>query len=115
MHYRLLNIDEWDKLSDMLPKGSIPAPNAASAAVAVDEAGNICGVLVGQLVLHVEPLVLTTPQVSFKSLFQTLMAPLASFSGLTFYAFSDSDVVAGMTAHLGMKAKPYRVWEGRIN
>jgi hypothetical protein len=106
--------EEWDKLLTLLPVESIPLPNAASAAVAEHEDGSLAGVLIGQLVVHIEPLVLTSPKVSFKALFETLLEPLSEFKGLTYYAFSDSAVVAGMTEHLGMQAKPYQVWEGRI-
>lgn len=115
MHYRLLQPEEWSKLQTLLPEGSIPLPHAASAAVAENEDGTLAGVLIGQLVVHCEPMSLATPQVSFKRLFQTLMEPLQNFKGLPFYAFSDSKTVAGMAEHLGMQSKPYQVWEGRID
>lgn len=115
MHYRLLTIEEWHKLAALLPIESIPAPVAASAAIAENDDGTLAGVLIGQLVLHTEPLVLTSPQVSFKSLFATLMGPLREYKGMTFYAFSDSDTVAGMAEHLGLKPMSYKVWEGRID
>ena len=114
MRYRLLQLEEWPKLEALIPAEAIPLPLAASAAVAENDDGSLAGVLIGQLVIHTEPLVLTSPQVSFKRLFATLMEPLQQYKGLTFYAFSDSDTVAGMTAHLGMQPKPYTIWEGRI-
>ena len=115
MHYRLLQPDEWDKLKALIPEASIPQASASGAAIAENEDGSLAGVLIGQLVLHVEPLVLTSPQVSFKHLFTTLMEPLQAHKGLPFYAFSESDVVAGMAEHLGLTRKPYQVWEGRIS
>jgi len=115
MHYRLLQLSEWDKLKALIPEEAIPQASASSAAIAENEDGSLAGVLIGQLVLHVEPLVLTSPQVSFKHLFTTLMEPLQAYKGLAFYAFSESAVVAGMAEHLGLKAKPYQVWEGRIS
>ena len=114
MHYRLLTTEEWPKLAALIPIESIPAPQASSAAIAENADGTLAGVLIGQLVLHTEPLVLTSPQVSFKRLFETLMVPLAEYTGMPYYAFSDSETVAGMAEHLGLKPMPYRVWEGRI-
>lgn len=115
MQYRLLEPEEWFKLEALIPAEALPPCTAASAAVAENEDGSLAGVLIGQMVIHTEPLVLTSPKVSFKHLFTTLMEPLQQYKGLTFYAFSESDTVAGMAEHLGLTAKPYKVWEGRIS
>lgn len=114
MNYRLLQEDEWDKLKALVPEQFIPSPETSGAAVAEDEQGNLLGVLFMQLVFHVEPLVLTTPQVSFARLYQTFMDNLQDQKGLKFYAFAATERVGQMAEHVGMKEMPYRIYEGEV-
>jgi hypothetical protein len=88
----------------------IPSSDAASAAVAENEAGEIVGVLFLQLALHMEPLILTSPQVSFKSLYNTIHDAVASDKGLRIYCFSDKEIIDRMAEHVGMTALPAKIF-----
>lgn len=113
--YRTLEASEWPRLNDLgIAPEFLPGPETAGAAVAEDEEGHILGVLFFQLQLHMEPLVLTTPQVSFKKLYDTLYTAVAAQKGLRYYAFTDSDQVSRMAELVGMKKKSYTVYEGEV-
>ena len=115
MKYRLLLQDEWHRLSDLMDPKFIPNPDMAMAAVAEDESGNLAGVLFLQMVLHMEPLVLTNPAVRFDRLHDTLYNAAKVDSGLHFYVFSDKEIIDRMAAHVGLKKLPYRVYEREIS
>jgi hypothetical protein len=110
MTYRLLEPTEWHKLKTLMDEQFIPSPEAAVVAVAEDESGELAGVLFLQLVLHMEPLVLRTPAVSFKRLHDVLHESVRQHKGLRYYAFSEKEVVDRMAEHLGMKPLPYKVF-----
>lgn len=114
MDYRLLKRDEWPKLQELMDPQYIPSPDSAAAAVAEDGDGRICGVLFMQLVLHMEPLVLSSPSVKFDRLYDVLYDEVHEHKGLRFYAFADRDVVARMAEHVGLKRTPYAVFEGEV-
>src|SRR5215471_17893683 len=105
--YRLLNIDEWERLSSILESKFIPSPAASAAAVAENESGDIIGVLFLQLAMHMEPLVLSSPKVNFERLYSTLYNSVQEQKGLSFYCFSDKEVVNRMAEHVGMTKTPY--------
>lgn len=111
----MLREDEWDKLKTIfLDSSYIPRPESATFAVAENEQGEILGCLPLQLVLHMEPLILTSPQVSFAKLYETLYNSVREHKGLHFYAFSDKEVVDRMAKHLGMRELPYKVFVGEV-
>ena len=111
MTYRMLPQEEWPRLIDIMAKQGkdVPNPAASSAAVAEDDDGNIVGVLFFQLVMHMEPLILENPYVRFDRLAQCLHGSVSQFKGLAYYAFSESDTVAGMAARMGFEELPYKV------
>lgn len=114
MKYRLLEREEWDKLNMLLEPGFIPHPDTASVAIAEDESGNITGVLFLQLTLHMEPLVLTSPKVSFERLHDVLYDAVKERKGLRFYCFSDKPIIDKMAEHVGMTPLPYKVFQQEI-
>lgn len=109
----MLNSEEWERLSSVMDEKYIPKPESAAVAVA-EEDGKIMGCLFLQLVFHVEPLVLTSPKVSFERLHKTITDSVSDNKGLRIYAFSDKEIVDRMAAHVGMKQLPYRVFEQEI-
>lgn len=112
MTYRLLRIEEWDRLLPLM-KGRehlIPSPEGAAAAVAEDDAGQLIGCLFFQLVFHMEPLVLMDPHVSFLRLAQLLEKELANRKGLSYYCFSGDDRVAKMVKLAGGEEMPYKIF-----
>lgn len=111
MQYRLLQPDEWDKLKPLVDPTFLPHSDAASAAVAEDENGNIVGVLFLQLTLHMEPLVLKSPKVSFERLHDVLYNAVQKDKGLHIYVFSDKEIIERMAKHVGMKELPYKIFE----
>lgn len=111
MRYRLLDTSEWDRLRSVVAAEFIPSPEASAAAVAEDESGTIAGVLFLQMAMHMEPLVLKSPQVSFKRLHDVLAGAVESHKGLHIFVFSDKDIVDRMAEHVGMKELPYKVFE----
>lgn len=115
MKYRILEPGEWDKLKDLFVDSTfIPTPESATFAVAENDAGEIVGCLPLQLVLHMEPLVLRSPHVSFAKLYETLYNAVADHKGLHFYVFSDKEIIDKMAEHVGMKLTPYKVFEGEV-
>src|SRR5438309_6589104 len=115
MNYRLLPPDEWRKLTDLIPAKYLPAPEAATAAVAEDEEGNVQAVLLLQLQLHMEPLLIRSPEVNFKRLQQVLHNAVAPGQpGLCYFAFTDDPKIARMAELVGMELTPYQVWRKEI-
>ncbi len=110
MKYRLLDASEWNRLDELMGKEFIPSPDVASVAVAEDESGKITGLLFVQLVFHMEPLVLTSPKVSFERLYNVLYDALKQHNGLRFYCFSESEIIDRMANHLGLELLPYKVF-----
>jgi len=114
--YRLLNIDEWERLSSILESKFIPSPAASAAAVAENESGDIIGVLFLQLAMHMEPLVLSSPKVNFERLYSTLYNAVQEQKGLRFYCFSDQEIVNRMAEHVGMTRLPFNaVYEQEVS
>lgn len=114
MKYRLLEPNEWHKLSVLLDSTYVPLPETASAAVAEDENGNILGVLFLQLAMHMEPLVLSSPHVSFERLHNVLFSAIKNDKGLRIYCFSDQEIVNRMAIHVGMEKLPYTVFSQEV-
>lgn len=114
MQYRLLDPSEWDKLKQIVPEGYIPHPDVASVAVAVDDAGNLTGALFLQLALHMEPLVLRSPKVSFERLHNVLYDAVKMDKGLRIYCFSDKEIINRMADHVGMTELPYKVFQQEV-
>jgi hypothetical protein len=114
MKYRILESTEWDRLKEIVDPSYIPHPDSATAAVAIDDSGTITGALFLQLALHMEPLILKTPKVSFKALHKTLLDAIQNDKGTHFYVFSDKEIVNKMAEHVGMKETPFKVYEGMV-
>lgn len=111
--YRILDRSEWERLSSIMNEKYIPHPDSATVAVA-EEDGKLMGCLFLQLAFHVEPLVLSSPKVSFQRLHDTIIESISGHKGLRIYAFSDKEIVDRMAEHAGMKRTPYRVFEQEI-
>ncbi len=111
MNYRLLDPKEWSRLDSLVNgQGPIPSPEAAVAAVAETDEGELVGVLFVQMVFHMEPLAISPEHkgvVSFKSLHGVLEEEL---DGTPYFAFSDTPQVGKMCKLVGLKQLPYRVW-----
>src|SRR5262245_15313002 len=101
--YRVLPTDEWGKLKPLLASiGKLefmPDPQVSFVAVA-EEDDRILGCLFMQLVFHMEPLVLTSPQIRFDRLYDALLSAVQEHKGLRFYTFSDKEVISRMAAHV---------------
>lgn len=99
--YKVLSGEEWEKLIDFYPEGyAIPDPTTSGVVVA-EKDGKIVGALFGQLVLHMEPLIITDPQVSFIRLLKLAEAQLPPGSG--YYAFAADAKIGRMAEIAGMK------------
>ena len=114
MKYRLLPPEEWHRLLEVMPEHLIPAPEAASVAVAEDDEGELQGVLFLQLQLHMEPLLIKNSKVSFRRLQQTLHNAVADQKGLCYFAFTDNPAVARMAEICGMEPVPVQVYRKEI-
>lgn len=118
MTYRLLHPAEWGRLTAIFEKhgqlGSLPTPEAAMAAVAENTDGEIVGVLMFQLAFHMEPLILVTPHASFLRLSETIEKAVAEKKGLSYYCFSDSNVVDGMAEKAGFSKTAFSVWKKEV-
>ena len=114
MKYRLLGVEEWQRLHELVPAHLVPAPEVATAAVAEDDNGELQGVLFFQLQLHMEPLVIRDSHVSFKRLQQTLHNAVADQKGLCYFAFTDNPAVARMAEICGMEPVPVQVYRKEI-
>lgn len=114
MNYRLLDVSEWHRLQEIMDVAFIPHPDAASVAIAEDESGKIAGALFLQIALHMEPLVLTSPKVSFARLHDVIYDALKKDKGLRFYCFSDKEIVDRMAEHVGMTELPYKVFQKEV-
>jgi len=113
--YRLLNIDEWERLNTVLDSKFIPSPAASTAAIAEDDNHNIIGVLFLQLAMHMEPLILSSPKVNFERLYSALYNAVQEQKGLRFYCFSDQEIVNRMAEHVGMTRLPFNaVYEQEV-
>lgn len=114
--YRILPSDEWDKLYGVegLAHEFIPLPEAATAAIAEDEDGSIQGVLFLQIQLHMEPLLIRSSGVNFKTLANTLHAAVANQPGLCYFAFTDDPKVARMAELVGFEKLSYGVWKKEV-
>ena len=114
MNYRLLTPDEWPKLEPLFGDHPLPSPEASAIAVAEDDNQTIVGLLVLQLQWHLEPLVITNPQVNFLRLKSILDNQLQSIGGGCYYAFADTDKVARMAEHAGLAPQPMLVFKGDV-
>lgn len=110
MNYRLLDVADWHKLTPLVDSTHIPHPDTASAAIAEDDNGNIVGVLFLQIALHMEPLVLRSPKVSFERLYNVLYNAVQDKNGLRFYCFSNKEIIDRMAEHVGMQNIPCKVF-----
>jgi len=115
MRYRLLKPEEWDRLNGIMEAKYIPHPATAHVAIAEDDNGVLLGALFLQLTFHMEPLVLTSPQVHFDRLHDTLVDAVKENKGLHIYVFSDKEIVDRMAEHVGMKKLPHRVFEKEVS
>ena len=68
INYRLLNVDEWDRLREIYPDAhELPSPATSSVAVA-ERDGKLVGALFMQLTWHMEPLIRTDKSADYKEL-----------------------------------------------
>ncbi len=107
MNYRLLPVAEWPKVEPMFNGNPMPSPLAASIAVAED-GEEIKGLLVIQLVLHMEPLILKDPHINFRRLVETVEGLLPE--GSEYWAFAPNAEIEGMCELNEMAHVPYNVY-----
>ncbi len=118
MNIRVLEPQEWDKLKPIFTEfnAPIPQPSVATAVIAENEAGEIVGLLMLQLVLHSEPLWIRADQ-QHNGLWRDLHREMeAQFSktGGTYYAFSPRGGIAKMTEEVGMEKLPWSVYKKEV-
>ena len=114
MNYRILPMAEWEKLLEILPPESIPAPEVAGAAVAEDESGAVQGVLMLQLAFHVEPLVIKDSHVDFRRLVRTIEESLQDRKGLVYYVFVPDEKIRRMAEIVDFKPTGWEVWKKEV-
>lgn len=116
MTYRLLPLEEWDRLKPLMDKYDQPMPNPVVASVAVAEKdGEIVAALFFQLVMHMEPLIIEDPRASFRNLKAVIDEGLNGKKGLVYYSFSDSEKVNRMAEIAEMEKTPYTaVWKHEV-
>lgn len=111
--YRLLPEDEWPKLQEFIGEQfPIPSPAVASCAVA-EQDGQIVGCLFLQLALHLEPLILSSPEASFKRLAEFFNSGLHG-SGTEYFAFAPNAKIARMCEINGMEPMPYMTYRKQL-
>ena len=109
--YRILPPEEWDKLRAIYPATeALPHPVVASAVVA-EQGGELVGVLFLQMAIHMEPLILTTPQASFKHMATMLKEALPE--NLPFYVFAPDEKIERMADIMKMRSLGYKVYVGQ--
>lgn len=117
MTYRLLPIEEWDRLHGITQAGGfiVPDPSIGCAAVAEDDEGRIVAVLFFQLAAHMEPLIIERPGVNFLRLQQIIEDQVRSaLSGMAYYAMSNTPETARMCEKAGMELTPYALWRKEV-
>jgi len=113
MNYRILPAAEWDRLRALIEPQFLPGPEVATAVIAEDD-GEIEGVLFLQLQLHLEPLYIRNPRVSFLRLTAKIEEALAERKGLVYFAFTDDSKVERMAELAGMTRTSYTVWRKEV-
>lgn len=115
MKYRVLDSEEWYKLTDLIPAAALPTPVTATAAVAEDDEGEIVGILFLQLQLHMEPLYINDPTVDFRRLVAAIEEPMKKNKNLKYWAFiAENSRVERMADIVGFERMPWRVWSKEV-
>lgn len=119
MKYGLLPPSEWKLLEPIFAEfnSSLPSPELARIAVAIDSDGNIQGMLVLQPVFHMEPIWLSSEaraEVRYTKLVKVLEDDLDRVReghAVHFFAFStpESAVIEEMGRLIGMEVLPWKV------
>lgn len=112
LNYRLLPLEEWDRLKGLVADRALPDPEAAIAAVAETEDGDLAGVFFVQIALHMEPLVINpehTKELDIRRLHQVLTQD-GEMELTPHYTFSNSPEAGKACKLMGMEQLPFRVW-----
>jgi hypothetical protein len=114
MTIRVLDPSEWERLLPIYAtvNADVPDPDVAHVVVAED-ADQIVGMLVLQLIPHLEPLWVAPAHRHTRLWHDLSTAMLATLpAGLTFYTFSSRPAIAKLAARIGMVEQPWTVCEG---
>jgi len=112
---RLIRPEEWAELLPVFEAqgGRLPDPENATAAVAFDAAGQVCGFWVLQRCWHAGPLWIR-PDCRRSGLWRRLHAALDRLFthqvGAGYYSFSGSEQVEAIFRKLGYRDLGYKVW-----
>lgn len=110
MNYRRLEDSEWHRLAAIMEAMGkaemVPHPSGAVVAIAEDDAGQIQGFWIQQLVWHREPLFLAHPSIRLDKLNTVLNEAFAEFKGSVYYAFTDSPRTGEIAEFCGMEKQP---------
>ena len=112
LNYRLLPSEEWNRLKGLLGNMALPDPEAAIAAVAETEEGDLAGVFFVQIALHMEPLVVNptfSEELDLQKLHEVLKEE-GEMDCTPHYTFSSSPEAGKACKLMGMKQLPFRVW-----
>jgi hypothetical protein len=120
MTYRKLEKDEWHRLKPIfeVEEWPMPSKDLATAAVAEDEEGRICGVLILQVQLHCEPLWIRPKSkgtVTFRGLAGIVADEVLKIKdrlpeGSAVYFITALDNVGKLAEPLGFEPMEERVW-----
>ena len=114
MKYRLLLPEEWDKLGELFEDIPVPNPAVSVMAVAENDKKEIVGLLCLQLQWHMEPLIVTQPDVDFTELKEVLDNQLRPNGYGCFYSFIDNEKIGRMVEDAGMQPQPVMVFRGEV-
>lgn len=107
MHYEMLEQSKWSEMKELTGDLRIPESASAVAAICRTPGGKIVGALFAQLVIHMEPLVLRSPNINFKRLHKLVEKEL---TGQGYYAFAPDSTIEGMCKMVGMSELPWKVF-----
>ena len=100
MEYRLLRVDEWERLKEIYPDNQVlPSPTVASVAVA-EENGKLVGALFMQIAMHMEPLIRTDAEADYRELARTLTDSFPK--GVPYFSQIPDDRMKHIAEELGM-------------
>jgi hypothetical protein len=124
MTYRKLEKDEWYRLKPIfeVEEWPMPSKDLATAAVAEDEEGRICGVLILQVQLHCEPLWIreeSRGSVTFRGLAGVVAEEVLRIKdrlpeGSAVYFLTSLPNVEKLAEPLGFKEMQEKVWRLEI-
>ena len=107
MFYQMLEKDKWSEMKELVGDLRIPTSEHAVAAIARTPEGKIVGVLFAQLVIHMEPIMLQSPNINFRRLHKLVEKEL---TGQPYFAFAPDEKIEAMCKLVGMSEVPWKVF-----